>query len=114
MDVFSLGVLLCEMSIGERPNPGDRRNQITQVGNRALRTLIKGCVDRNPDNRPPVNEVLLKLDSISQPSVFKRGLRRFFPKRQEANNYQPDENREPIASTSAAMSMAGEWPEDSL
>ena len=114
MDVFSLGVLLCEMSIGERPNPGDRRNQITQVGNRALRTLIKGCVDRDRNNRPEVNEVLLKLNSISQPSVFKHGLQRFFPERQEANNYQPDENSEPIASTGATMSMAGEWPEDRL
>lgn len=114
MDVFSLGVLLCEMSIGERPNPEDRRNQISRVGNRALRTLIKGCVDRDRNNRPEVNEVLLKLNSISQPSVFKRGLQRLFPKRQEAKNDQPDENREPIASTSAAMSVTGEWPENSM
>lgn len=112
MDVFSFGVLLCEMSIGVRPNPGDRRNQISRVRNRALKTIIKDCVNGNPNKRPEVNEVLPQLERISQPSLLKRGLQRFFPKRQEAKNDQPDEDREPIASTSATMPM--EPPENRL
>lgn len=105
MDVFSFGVLLCEMSIVERPNPEDRGNQISRVTNKDLKALIKRCVQKQPDKRPEVNEVLLKLNNIGQPSMLRRGLQKFFPKRQEAKNDQPGEDREPIASTSATMSV---------
>ena len=53
VDVYSFGLLLCEMCIRELPDPQMVNTQIRQVTNGALRGLIQRCVERDPEERPP-------------------------------------------------------------
>ena len=64
MDVYSFGVLLCEMSIRELPDPQRRLNQIDRVRDRQLRDLVTRCVCRVPQNRPDMADVLRELEAL--------------------------------------------------
>ncbi|KAL9975248.1 hypothetical protein ACROYT_G012385 [Oculina patagonica] len=62
VDVYSFGVLLCEMCIRELPNPERRDQQIVMVENRLLRALIRGCVQTEPEARPKMKEIIEELE----------------------------------------------------
>ena len=58
MDVYSYGVLLCEMCIRELPDPELRQTQVTQVTNHVLQDLIKRCIQEKPEVRPTMEEII--------------------------------------------------------
>lgn len=58
--MYSFGVLLCEMCIREQPDPRDLRNQIARARG-TLQGLIQRCVQRDPEARPTMSEVILEL-----------------------------------------------------
>jgi len=68
LDVYSFGVLLCEMCIRELPDPDPQgiHNQIRQVTNGNLQKLIKRCVKINPEERPTISEVISQLEGHSR------------------------------------------------
>ena len=71
MDVYSFGVLLCEMCTRELPVPQQIQDQISLVTNGVLRKLIRRCVARAPEARPTVSDVISVLTNKQSP----RGLR---------------------------------------
>ena len=46
MDVYSYGVLLCEMCIRDLPDPKQRENKVALVKNKVLREFIQRCIKR--------------------------------------------------------------------
>ena len=60
--MFSFGVLLCEMCIGELPDPERRVEQIAIVQNRLLRALIRRCLQSDPEARPNMEEIIKDLE----------------------------------------------------
>ncbi|XP_044177808.1 serine/threonine-protein kinase tousled-like 2 isoform X2 [Acropora millepora] len=61
VDVYSFGLLLCEMCIRELPVPQQIQEQIGLVTNGVLRELVMRCVMRAPDARPTMNDVITVL-----------------------------------------------------
>ena len=61
VDVYSYGLLLCEMCIRELPVPQQIQDQISLVTNGVLRELIMRCVARAPEARPTMNDVIFVL-----------------------------------------------------
>lgn len=64
VDVYSFGLLLCEMCIRELPDPQEVRFQIRQVPNGELRGLVQRCVNRDPEERPTMSDVIGGLEEI--------------------------------------------------
>ena len=60
--MYSFGVLLCEMCIRELPNPGKRDRQVAMVGNKLNRALIRGCLQREHEARPSMQEIIDELE----------------------------------------------------
>ena len=61
VDVYSFGLLLCEMCIRELPVPQQIQDQIGLVTNGVLRELVMRCVARAPEARPTMNDVIFVL-----------------------------------------------------
>ncbi|CAH3189791.1 unnamed protein product, partial [Porites lobata] len=61
VDVYSFGVLLCEMSIGELPDPERRDEQVLLMSNRTLRGLVRRCLQTDPEARPTMQEIIDEL-----------------------------------------------------
>ena len=66
VDVYSFGLLLCEMCVRELPVPQEVRSQISQVTNDALRGLIEQCVRRDPEERPTMSDIIYQLEQLAQ------------------------------------------------
>ena len=64
VDVYSFGLLLCEMCIRELPVPQEVHCQILQVTNGALRGLIEQCVKRDPEERPTMSDIICELEQL--------------------------------------------------
>ena len=62
VDVYSFGVLLCEMSIQEMPDPEKREHQVALVTNHVIRALIRGCLQTEPEERPCMEEIIDDLE----------------------------------------------------
>lgn len=63
IDVYSFGVLLCEMCIRELPDPQNRKEQVAMVANHVLRGLIRRSVQTDPKERPSMHEIIENLES---------------------------------------------------
>ena len=66
--MYSFGVLLCEMCIREQPDPKELRNQIGRVTG-DIRGLIQRCVERDPEARPTMSEIIRELEQLANPLV---------------------------------------------
>ena len=64
IDVYSFGVLVCEMCIQELPDPKQREEQVALVTNHMLRGLIRHCIQKDPEARPDMEEIIDDLDSL--------------------------------------------------
>ncbi|XP_022810301.1 protein fem-1 homolog B-like [Stylophora pistillata] len=58
LDVYSFGVLLCEICIREQPEPERRSEQVAMVNNRELQALIRRCLSRTPEKRPSMEDII--------------------------------------------------------
>ena len=68
IDVYSFGLLLCEMCIRELPVPHQTRDQISLITDRAFRDLVMSCVRQDPGERPKMAEVISELEQMEQKS----------------------------------------------
>lgn len=66
VDVYSFGLLLCEMCVRELPVPQEVHCQISQVTNSALRGLIERCVKRDPEERPTMSDIICELEQLAE------------------------------------------------
>ena len=73
VDVYSFGLLVCEMFIRELPVPQQVQDQISLVTNGVLRELIMRCVTRAPEARPTMNDVIFVLTQQAE-SLRAQGL----------------------------------------
>ncbi|CAH3177396.1 unnamed protein product [Porites evermanni] len=64
VDVYSFGVLLCEMSIRELPDPDRREEQVAMVTERMFRALIRRCLQQNPQERPTMEHIIGELEKL--------------------------------------------------
>ena len=62
VDVYSFGVLLCEMCIRELPDPLRRDRQVVMVKNKLNRALIRKCLQLEPEARPSIQEIIDELE----------------------------------------------------
>ena len=58
MDVWSYGLVVQEMAIGKRPDPGKRSQQVEQVTCPKLKELVTACIEFQPLRRPSMPEVV--------------------------------------------------------
>ena len=63
LDVYSFGILLCEMCTRESPVPDQKLQQMALVNDRVLRDLIRRCVQRNQEARPTMEGILNELEA---------------------------------------------------
>ena len=63
MDVYSFGVLLCEMCTRELPIPLELHSQVRRVTG-VLRELIERCTEGDPNARPTISEVTRRLQQL--------------------------------------------------
>ncbi|XP_031557051.1 probable LIM domain-containing serine/threonine-protein kinase DDB_G0287001 [Actinia tenebrosa] len=63
VDVYSFGVLLCEMFVRDFPDVARRNEQIAMVSNELFRRLIRKCLQQDPNSRPSMAEILEELKS---------------------------------------------------
>ena len=70
VDVYSFGLLLCEMCIRELPVPGQTGEQIRSITNAYLRELVQRSTNETPDDRPTMAEVLTTLLRLSPSSTL--------------------------------------------
>ena len=61
--MYSFGVLLCEMCIGEQPDPERRNDQVRRVRSRSLRNLVHDCLRDDPDKRPDMARITQDIES---------------------------------------------------
>jgi len=62
VDVYSFGVLLCEMCIRQEPDPQRRRRQIAAIRNGHFRALVNRCVNEVPGRRPNMESIIEELN----------------------------------------------------
>ena len=64
VDVYSFGVLLCEICNRELPDPHRRDQQVAMVTDRALRSLIRRCINQDPEARPSMEAIIEELEQL--------------------------------------------------
>jgi len=66
MDVYSFGVLICEIVTGEFPSDSGLYRMLLSVKQRwpSIHRLTVECVDRNVQERPTINKVLQNLETV--------------------------------------------------
>ncbi len=64
IDVYSYGVLLCEVSTNQFPDPEQYRSMMEQVKGQSpfLHRLIVSCIKRSPSDRPTMAQIITDLD----------------------------------------------------
>lgn len=65
IDVYSFGVLLCELCINQTPNPDERERQIALMWNKNLRDLTEQCIAKDPCKRSTMSDVITVLEPMT-------------------------------------------------
>ena len=68
IDVYSYGVLLCEVITCQLPDPAQYQGRLRQI-QRQWCELIIHCIERNPEDRPTMSQVLNRLNQLPSPSL---------------------------------------------
>lgn len=71
VDVYSFGVLLCEIYVKEAPDPQGRKKQIAKIRNPKFQNLVRRCVEKEPWKRPNMESVI---EELERPEVDKSGV----------------------------------------
>ncbi|XP_028400793.1 trichohyalin-like [Dendronephthya gigantea] len=58
IDVFSYGVLVCEMFISEFPDKKRISHQVKRIDNDRIKKLVKHCTAEDPQERPPMSQII--------------------------------------------------------
>jgi serine/threonine protein kinase len=60
IDVFSYGLLVCEMSVCELPHHEQikRKGQIRRIQNDGIKRLVERCTEIEPQQRPTMQDVI--------------------------------------------------------
>jgi serine/threonine protein kinase len=58
IDVFSYGLLVCEMSICQLPDQIERRNQMRRIPHIGVKNLVRRCTESDPKSRPTMQGVI--------------------------------------------------------
>ena len=64
VDVYSFGNLLCEMCTEILPDRDWREEQVAMVTDRVFRTLVRRCLQRDPEARPSMDEIISELERL--------------------------------------------------
>ena len=57
VDVYSFGVLLCEMCVRELPDPQQRETQVSRMEPRRFQEIVQRCLWMEPGERPNMEEI---------------------------------------------------------
>ncbi|XP_028401023.1 probable serine/threonine-protein kinase DDB_G0281745 [Dendronephthya gigantea] len=58
IDVFSYGILVCEMCICELPNQAKRKEQFGRISNANIKALVEACTRRDSKTRPAMEDAI--------------------------------------------------------
>ncbi|CAH3182579.1 unnamed protein product [Porites lobata] len=76
VDVYSFGVLLCEICVRELPDPRRREQQVLLMTNRSLRGLVRRCLQTDPGAKPTMQVII---DELSRAYCMKPEMMRQWP-----------------------------------
>ena len=65
IDVYSYGVLLCEMSTCELPIPEERVSQINGISNANLKELARVCTSTDPTTRKTMQQIIRVISTMN-------------------------------------------------
>ena len=65
IDVYSFGVLFCEMCTAKLPVIENRVEQVKLVTNKEFRGLIMWCIEEDPEDRPSMEEIIEILEKFN-------------------------------------------------
>lgn len=118
-DVFSFGMMLCEMVIGEypferssagAPSKSDAFDEAIIAGLRPpipdkcqpeIRALIEQCWSADPADRPPMDEVVVRLEALQRKQVSRRA---------PCSSSTLDSKPLMIAGAHLALGFVSSWP----
>ena len=73
IDVYSFGVLLLEMCVGELPAIEKREEHKSKVTNREFKKLMESCVQPKTKKRPDMQEIIKMLETCFDNQTKKQG-----------------------------------------
>ncbi|XP_073233939.1 uncharacterized protein [Porites lutea] len=68
IDVFSFGVLFCEMCKVEPPEPENREDIVRQLTNKNFGELILWCIEHDAKMRPSMGDIIENLEQLNHTS----------------------------------------------
>ena len=64
MDVYSYGIMVCELMTCQFPSSSTIFCSILQSVSPSIRLPVQDCINRNPDKRPTIQQVIKSLDEL--------------------------------------------------